>query len=126
MAESNAELVHRGFTAALAGDTAVVAALLDEDVRWHGAGDDEGGCQNRKQTLRWMSEAISRGVRVELLEARELPDGRVLLLLQRTLGEDETELPLPHGQILSFRNGKIAEMVVYPIAAEALQAAGVS
>jgi hypothetical protein len=37
--------------------------------------DDLVGCQNRKQTLKWMREAIERGVRVELVDARELAAG---------------------------------------------------
>jgi ketosteroid isomerase-like protein len=123
--ESNLELVRRGFDAASRGDIDAVAGLLHDDVRWHGAGDEDGGCQNRAQTLRWMREGISRGVRVELVGARELPDGRVLLRLQRTAPrEGETEVPPPHAQILSFRDGKIAEMVVYPTAEEAAAAAG--
>jgi ketosteroid isomerase-like protein len=126
MADSNLELVRCGFEAAGRGDVDLVADLLAPDVYWgappRGA---EGGCQNRTQTLRWMREAISRGLRVELLDARALPDGRVLALLQRTVPDErETELPPPHGQILSFRDGKIAEMLVYPTAEEAIRAAG--
>lgn len=125
MPQSNAELVRRGFSAAADGDIAAVAALLDEQVRWHGAGDEHGGCQNRKQALRWMSEGLARGIRVELLDARELADGRVLVLLQRiTLRDGGAEPPPPHGQIVRFRDGKIAEMVVYPTAEEAARAAG--
>lgn len=118
------ELVRRGFEAAARGDLSAVAALLDTSVRWHGAGDDDGGCQNREQALRWMNEGIARGVHLQLLEARELPGQRVLVLLQRTIPRnDETEPPPPHGQIVSFRNGKITKMVVYPTADEARSAA---
>jgi ketosteroid isomerase-like protein len=124
MEQSKLELVRRGFEAASRGDFDAVAALLDDDVRWHAGGDETGGCRNREQTLRWMREAIARGVRVELLDARDLEDGRVLLVLQRTAptgGDDE--LPPPHGEILSFRDGKISDMAVYPTAEEAAGAA---
>ena len=122
MQPSNLELVRGGFKAASRGDIDAVAALLDDNVYW--GADGGGGCQNRRQALQWMREGIARGVRVNLLEARELPDGRVLLLLQRTTPrEGETELPDPHGQILSFRDGKITQMLVYPTAVEALSAA---
>ncbi len=70
-----------------------------------------------------MSEGIARGIHVNVAEARELDDGRVLLSLQRTIPHDgENELPEPHGQIVSFRDGKITEMLVYPTAEEALLA----
>jgi hypothetical protein len=101
--------------------------MLAPEVRWHGAGDDQGGCQNREQALRWMSEGIARGIRVQLLEARELKDDRVLVLLQRNLpreGDPSGEPPSPHGQILTLRDGKITEMVAYPTAEEAVGAAG--
>jgi ketosteroid isomerase-like protein len=122
--ESALGLVRRGFQAASRGDIDAIAAMLSPDVRWHGAGDDSGGCQNRKQTLRWMREAIERGVRVDLLDARELPGDRVVLVLRRRPTPDDPEPPAPHGQIISFRDGLIAEMVVYPTAGEALAAAG--
>jgi ketosteroid isomerase-like protein len=129
MAESNLQLVQRGFGAAAQGDVEAVTSMLAPDVRWHGAGDEHGGCQNREQARRWMGEAIARGIRVQLLEARDLGNGRVLVLLQRNApgpGDESGELPAPHGQILTFHDGEIAEMVVYPTAEEALGAAGAS
>jgi len=119
------ELVRSGFEAASRGDVDSISALLSPDVRWHGAGDDEGGCRDRDQALRWMREAIERGVRVELLDARELPGDRVVLVLQRRSAPGE-EPPPPHGQIVTFRDGLIADMAVYPTADEAAAAAGES
>jgi ketosteroid isomerase-like protein len=125
MQPSNLELVRSGFEAASRGDIDAIAGLLDDDVYW--GADGGGGCENRQQALRWMREAVARGVHVDLLEARELPDERVLLVLQRTaLRDGEAEPPDPHGQILSFRDGKITRMVVYPTAEEALSAAGLA
>jgi ketosteroid isomerase-like protein len=125
MQPSNLELVRNGFEAASRGDVTAVAELLDDNVYW--GADGGGGCENRQQTLRWMREGIARGVHVDLLDARELSDGRVVLLLQRTTPHDgEAELPDPHGQIISFRDGKITQMLVYPTAEEALSAAGLA
>jgi ketosteroid isomerase-like protein len=125
MGATNLDLVRRGFEDASRGDLDAIAAILAQDVRWHAAGDEEGGCQNRDQALRWMGEALARGIGVDLIEARELPGDRVLTILQRQPTPDEAgqEPPPPHGQILSFRDGRIVEIVVYPAAEEALAAA---
>jgi ketosteroid isomerase-like protein len=127
MEPSAVELIRGGFAAAARGDLETIAAILSPDVRWHGAGDEGGGCQNREQALGWMREAIDRGIRVELLEVRELADGRVLVALQRRVQGDQAQAgarPSPHGQILTLQDGKVAEMVVYPTADEASAAAG--
>lgn len=121
-----ADRVRSGFDAASRGDLDSIAALLSPDVSWHGAGDDQGGCRNREQTLRWMREAIDRGIGVELLDARELPGDRVLVVLQRNPDPGSAETPEPHAQIVSFREGLITEMVVYPTAGEAFAAVGES
>ncbi|HEY1590291.1 MAG TPA: nuclear transport factor 2 family protein [Solirubrobacteraceae bacterium] len=124
MSDDLVGLVRGGFEAASRGDVDAIAGMLAPDVRWHGAGDDTGGCQNRKQALRWMREAIERGVAVELLDARELSGDRVALVLRRRPSSDDPEPPRPHGEIISFRDGLITEMVVYPTVEEALAAAG--
>ena len=97
--------------------------LLDADVRWHGAGDADGGCQNREQAMVWMTEAIRQGITVELIDARAIDESRVLVLLHRRPDPPNSDPPAPHGQLLSFRDGKVVEMVVYPTAEEAVAAA---
>lgn len=121
------ETVRGAFAAALRGDTEAIRDLLAEDVRWHAAGDDGGGCQNRAQALVWMGETIARGVHVELLDVRALDDQRVLVLLQRNLrrdGDPTAEPPSPHGQIVTFRDDKVSEIVVYASDEDAVSAAG--
>jgi ketosteroid isomerase-like protein len=124
MSDDLVGLVRGGFEAASRGDVDAIAGMLAPDVRWHGAGDGTGGCQNRKQALHWMREAIERGVAVELLDARELPGDRVALVLRRRPSSDDPEPPPPHGEIISFRDGLTTAMVVYPTVEEALAAAG--
>ena len=129
MEESPVELVRSGFEAASRGDIDAIAALLAPGVYWGPAGPrpadaTEGGCHNRRQALHWMRRALTQGIRVEPLEVRELSDGRVLVLLQRTTPPPgETRFPEPHGEIITFRDGLVVEMAVYPTAAAAAAAA---
>jgi ketosteroid isomerase-like protein len=106
----NVKLVRRAWEAALGGDLDTVAGLLADDVRWHAAGDADGGCHNRAQALRWMRAAIERGAAAQVLEVRELDERRVLVVLERA-GAGE-----PHAQVVTVRAGRIAEMVVHPTA----------
>jgi hypothetical protein len=76
----------------------------------------------------WMRDAIAHGLNVELLDAREIDEEHVLVLLQRHQrrdGDPPADPPEPHGEILVFREGKVVEMIVYPTADEALDAAGI-
>jgi ketosteroid isomerase-like protein len=124
--ENLVELVRHGWEAAARGDYQGLAEPLDPDVRWHAAGDDRGGCNNRSEALGFMQAAIKRGVRVELLDARRVGEDRVIVLLPRTsLGEDG-ELPPTHGEIITFLDGRVLDMAVFPTAEEALDAVGAS
>jgi ketosteroid isomerase-like protein len=122
--ESIVELVRRGWEAAALGDIEGVSELLAPDVRWHAAGDDRGGCNNRPEALAYMRAAVARGVRVELLEARQAGEDRVVALLQRTTTGGDGDIPPPHGEIFTFRDGKVVDMAVFATAQEALEAAG--
>lgn len=118
--------VRRGFEAALDGDLAALHELLADDVRWHAAGDEGGGCQNRDQAMVWIGETVARGIKAELLDVRALDDNRVLVLLQRNRrrdGDPTDEPPAPHGQIVTFSEGKVTEIVVYPDDDAAFEAA---
>lgn len=115
------------FAAALRGDTDAIGQLLADDVRWHAVGDEGGGCQNRDQALAWMGEAIAHGIHVELLDVKALDERRVLVLLQRNPpreGDPNAEAPTPHGQIVTFTDDKVSEIVVYASDEEAVLAAG--
>lgn len=120
--QRNVEAVRRGFAAAGRGELGPVRDLLAPGVRWHAAGDAEGGCQNREQALEWMGDAIGRGIQVDLIDARPLGEDRVVAVLQRR-ADGPGEPPAPHGEVLTFRAGRVVEMVVYPSAEEALAAA---
>jgi ketosteroid isomerase-like protein len=110
------QLVRRGFEAVARGDLDTVAELLDPAVRWHGADDDETGCHNRDEALDFIRDATARGVSVELLDVQPVGDHVVA-----TLKGDNR--PAPHGELVTVRNGKVTEMVVYETPEDAAAAA---
>ena len=124
MSSDHVEIVRGAFAAATRGDFAALREVLADDVRWHAAGDDGGGCQNRREALAWMERTVASGVSAEVFDVRALDEHRVLTLLQRHPGEGE--LPPPHGQIVHFRDEKVSEIVVYPTQEAAIEAAGPS
>jgi ketosteroid isomerase-like protein len=119
--ESNVVRARRGFEAALRGDMDAIAPLLDPEVKWHG-GDPSaaGGCHNRSEVLEFMRQALTRRGMVELVEVIDAGD-RVVVILQPT--SDAGEPPSPIGNLTTFRNGMVVEMVHYPNPDDAIAAA---
>lgn len=126
MAETDVELLRRAWEAFARGDLEAVTQVLDPQVRWHGADDpdDEGGCHNRDEALAFIRQSLADGVTARPLEFRDA-GGQVVVLLQRDESPECDERPEPHGEVVTVRNGRVVEMVVYPTVDEALQAAGV-
>jgi ketosteroid isomerase-like protein len=119
MTDSNAQLVRRGFDAALRGDLDALAELLDPEVKWHG-GDPTapGSCQNRGQALSFIRRFS--GSRVELVDAIGVGDKVVVILRGPSEGEEPAAAV---ANLTTFRDGKVVEMVHYAKPDEALAAA---
>jgi ketosteroid isomerase-like protein len=124
MAAGDLELLRRGWDAVARGDLEAVAEILHPDVRWYGAGehDDPGGCHNRGEALAFIRRALADGVTSELLDVRDA-GGRVVAILQTHAPAEWCEGRGPHGEIVTIRDGRVVEMVVYPTVDEALVAA---
>jgi ketosteroid isomerase-like protein len=107
------------------GDVDAVANVLDPDVRWYGAGDPdaEGACRNRDQALAFIRRAVADGVRAELLDLRDAGE-HLVAVIQGHNPPEWHEPRHPHGEVITLRDGKVTEMVVYPTVDEALAAAG--
>ncbi len=122
MSQTNIELARRGYEALQRGDLEDVAALLDENVSWHG-GDpsEEEACHTRQEALAFIRrpERTDPGELVDLVDAGD----RVVVILQPP-AIDGNPVPL-RAQISTFRDEKVIEMVGYPNVADALAAAGV-
>ena len=122
MADSNVETARRGFEAALRGDLAAIADLLDPDVSWHG-GDPSaaGACHNRDQALAFMRRSqVIQGGRFELVDVVGAGDKVVVIMRPPSEGPDPAPAVANH---TTFRDGKVIEMVHYPDPEDALRAA---
>jgi uncharacterized protein len=118
------ELLRGAWAAFAAGDLEAATAALDPEVRWYAADepDADGTCHNRGEALAFLERARADGVSAELLELREVGD-RIVSIIQTHVPPDWGEQPSPHGEVVTVRDGKVVEMVVYPTVDEALQAA---
>ena len=119
VAETNAEKARRGFEAALRGDLAALGAILDADVKWHG-GDPSGpgACHSRPEALAFMRKSdVIRGGRFELVDVVAVGDKVVVSM--RPPSDSGDPLP-PVANLITFRDGKVVEMVHYPDANDAL------
>src|SRR3954452_4225889 len=102
MAESNVELVRRGYDAALRGDLKAIAELLDPDVKWHG-GDPTaaGSCHNRDQVLGFMKQAFDSGGWVPEVVFFVGTGDDVVVILGPQGGDS------PVANLTTFRDGKV-------------------
>jgi ketosteroid isomerase-like protein len=125
MAASDVLLLRRAWEAFARGDVDAATEVLDAQVRWYGAGDDEhaDGCGNRDEALAFIQRALADGVTAEAIDFRDAGD-RVVVVLQTHQPPEWGEQPEPHGEVVTVRDGRVVEMVVYPTVHEALAAAG--
>jgi ketosteroid isomerase-like protein len=123
MSPSDVEVLRRGWAAYSRGDIEAASHVLDRNVRWYGAGDEEEGCHNRDEAIAFLHQSRADGVTAELLDAREAGD-RVLLVVQNHTPPEWGHSDAPHGELATVRDGKVVEIVVYPTVDEALAAAG--
>jgi ketosteroid isomerase-like protein len=123
-ANRDLELVRGAWAAFAGGDLEATTAALDPKVRWYAADepDADGTCHTRGDAIAFIRRARADGVSAELLELREVGD-RIVSIVQTHVPPDWGDEPPPHGEVVTVRDGKIVEMVVYPTVDEALQAA---
>src|SRR3954454_18502120 len=120
MAASDVELLRHAWAAFARGDLTGATDVLDPAVCWHGADDPdaEGACRNRDDALAFIQRPLADGVPAEPLDFRDAGD-RVVVVLQTHTPPEWGEKPDPHGEVVTVRDGKVIEMVVYPTVDEA-------
>ncbi len=123
MGERDAKLIRELWAAVARGDVDVAVEALDPGVRWHGAGDPEGGCQNRDEARAFIRQALADGISAEALEVRTAGE-RVLVVVQIHQPPEWGEQPEPHGELVTVVDGKITEIIVFPTVDDAVAEAG--
>ena len=125
MTRSDVELLRGAWDAFTRGDVDAAVAALDPEVRWYGAGDPdgEGACHNRDEAASFIRRALADGLTAELLDVWEADD-RMVAVIHTHAPPDTERSPEPHGELVTVRDGKVTEMVVYPTVDDALAAAG--
>lgn len=125
MSQTDIAAVRAAWEGFARGDIDAATAVMDENVRWYGAGDPdaETACSSRSDAGAFVGQAIADGVSADLLEVRELGDDRYLAVIHMHVPEDWEAPPEPHGELVAMRGGKVIEMVVYPTVEDALAAA---
>jgi ketosteroid isomerase-like protein len=124
MAQADIELVRGAWEAFEVGDLEAAAAALHPEVRWYAAEepDADGTCHSRGDALAFLQTALADGVSAELLELRDFGD-HIVSIIRTHVPAEWGEQPPPHGEVVTVRDGKIIEMVVYPTVDGALAAA---
>jgi len=122
---SDVEVLRRAWEAFARGDVEAATEALDQEVRWYAAGepDGEGACHNREDAAAFLRRAVADGLTAELLDIREAGERLVAVIHTHAPPEWERS-PDPHGELITVRDGRITEMVIYPTVEAALAAAG--
>jgi ketosteroid isomerase-like protein len=121
-AERLAELIGQALAAA---DLDAYADLLHPDVRWGPAGDPDPPCQNRAQVLAWYRGGRDAGVRARVTETVAAGD-KILVGLRVSGSEKDPGVGggVDRWQVLTLRDGMVAEIRGFDNRDEATAAAG--
>jgi ketosteroid isomerase-like protein len=127
MSRSDAELLRRGWEAFGRGDVDAAVEVLDPEITWYAAGhpDGEGACHSRADAAAFLRRALAEGMTAELLDVRAAGD-RLVAVIHTHAPAEWNYGSEPHGELVTVRGGKIAEMVIYPTVKDALAAAGLA
>jgi RimJ/RimL family protein N-acetyltransferase/ketosteroid isomerase-like protein len=121
-----AQLIARRISQALAtADLSAYADLLHPDVRWGAPGDPAPPCQSRGQVLAWYQRGWDAGTRAQVIETVAAGD-KILVGLRVTQAGAAEDGEQDRWQVLTLRDGRIADIRGYELRAEAAASAGLA
>ena len=123
MVASDVELVREAWAAAARGDVKAIASVLSADVRWHGPDDPDSGCHGRDEAVEFVTQSLADGVTAEATNVRDVGD-RVVVTVQVHQPLEWGGQPEPHGEVVTVRDGEIAQIISYASVTDALRAVG--
>ncbi len=101
--------------------------LCADNVHWGAPGDSGGGCQNRDQVRSWYQSAWERGVRATVTEVVHGSSGLLVgLSVSGSPGADEQGGQAERWQVLTIRDGRIADICGFDDRTEAATRAGMA
>jgi ketosteroid isomerase-like protein len=134
VSHSSVELLLRGYRAFVAGDLAALEAMLDPDVEWVAAGEEEV-VVDRDRVLEVLAERVAEGYHVVVDRAIGLPERVVVSMRFSRVEADPTdERPLQSRRsyllgrwagLVVMRSGRVVRVEEYPHLEAALEAAGI-
>jgi ketosteroid isomerase-like protein len=102
-------------------------ALLHPDVRWGAPGDPSPSCQNRDQVLTWYQRSRDAGMRARVTGA-DVHGDKILIALRVTgrSAAEPTGGEVERWQVLTVRDGQIADIRAFEQRDEAVEMASTS
>ncbi len=121
-----AEVADRVAAALESADLEAFADLLAPDAQWGAPDDPVSGCHSRDEVLRWYRASRAEGMRAEVTEMVVGP-GKLLVGV-RVAGTPDAEDnggSVERWQVLTMRNGQVADIRGFDDRSEAARRAGI-
>jgi ketosteroid isomerase-like protein len=115
------EIAERVRKALVSEDVSAFSDLLDPEVTWGAPGARHPSCKNRGQVLAWYQRGRESGIHGSVFDVEVLGD-RLLISMSVRGTQDARERggTALRYQVLTVRNGRIADIVGFDDKAEAL------
>jgi ketosteroid isomerase-like protein len=131
MSQENVELARVGYEAFNRGDIDGLLAICTSDIEWQDSAAIDTSAVTGKDAVRGFFETVMEAweeTRREPEKIVDLGEDRVLVLFAQSVrGKGSgVEVEVRAGDLLTFRQGRLARWIGYPDRAQALAAAGVS
>lgn len=108
-------------------DLEAFLSLCADNVHWGAPGDSQGGCHNRDQVRSWYQAAFGRGVRATVTEVEQGPASLLVgLTVSGSPSAEEQGGQAERWQVLTIRDGRIADICGFDHRAEAATWAGMT
>jgi len=130
MSQENVEILRRGYEAFARDDFDGIMPLLDEQIEWRNPEESPiaGVFHGHQGVMDWLTQVRESFADMRFMpdEFKELPDGRVLVLVRFAFRPTQTGVPMefPMAHLIAIRDGLITYLKMYSDQQQALKAVG--